>query len=428
MDDYNLDLLKYDENKNVCDFLDLSFSYGFIPLINRPTRITNHTATIIDHIYTNNYNVDSKLLQGILITDVSDHFAIFHITINESKQETCDEPELIRQVNERNLAKYDNEIRNVNWSNVYECSDAQTAFTKFVDIHTNVFNRSFPIIPVKKRYRNRLPWLTQGLKISIKTKNNLYKTQLKYPSAFNFKKYSIYKNALTSQIKKAEKNYYQVLITENKSSMRKTWNIIKNVISKNKHSKLTTEFKISDSKTITDKKEISNRFNNYFVNVGLSLANKIPTTAKNYRDFLPPNNTQSMYIEPVTSDEIKQIIKNLNDGAPGHDDITAKCIKFISNNILEPLVFLTNLSFTDGIFPDELKIAKVCPLYKANDPTLFNNYRPISLLTIFSKIYERLMYNRLLTFLKKNAILYKYSTNIWFSGQPLNIYGINYHA
>ena len=211
MGDYNLDLLKYDENKNVCDFLDLFFSYGFIPLINRPTRITNHTATIIDHIYTNNYNVDSKLLQGILITDVSDHFAIFHITINESKQETCDEPELIRQVNERNLAKYDNDIRNVNWSNVYECSDAQTAFTKFVDIHTNVFNRSFPIIPVKKRYRNRLPWLTQGLKISIKTKNNLYKTQLKYPSAFNFKKYSIYKNALTSQIKKAEKTTIKYL-------------------------------------------------------------------------------------------------------------------------------------------------------------------------------------------------------------------------
>ena len=77
MGDYNLDLLKYDESKYVCEFLDMFFSYGFIPLINRPTRVTETTATIIDHIYTNNYNVNSKLLQGILVTDVSDHFPIF---------------------------------------------------------------------------------------------------------------------------------------------------------------------------------------------------------------------------------------------------------------------------------------------------------------------------------------------------------------
>ena len=115
-----------------------------------------------------------------------------------------------------------------------------------------------------------------------------------------------------------------------------------------------------------------------------------------------------MYIKPVTCDEIKKIIINLNEGAPGYDDVTAKCIKCICDNVLEPLVYLTNLSFNDGIFPCELKIAKVCPLYKANDSMLFSNYRPISLLSIFSKIYEKLMCNRLLKFLKKNAILYKY--------------------
>ena len=81
-----------------------------------------------------------------------------------------------------------------------------------------------------------------------------------------------------------------------------------------------------------------------------------------------------MYIKPVTNDEIKKIIKNLNEGAPGYDEVTAKCIKCISNNIVEPLVFLTNLSFTDGIFPNELKIANVCPLYKTNDPNMFSNY------------------------------------------------------
>ena len=213
---------------------------------------------------------------------------------------------------------------------------------------------------------------------------------------------------LTSQIKKAEKMYYQSLISENKSCMRKTWNIIKSVISKSKSTKTTNEFKISDSIYTSNKQEIANRFNDYFINVGLTLANKIPPAQRNYRDFLPPNNLNSMYIKPVTCEEMKKIISKLNEGAPGYDEVTAKCIKCVSENIIDPLVYLSNLSFNDGIFPCELKIAKVCPLYKAKDPMIFSNYRPISLLPIFSKIFERLMYNRLLKFLKKNNLLYKY--------------------
>ena len=339
-------------------------------------------------------------MQGILVTDVSDHFPIFHILIEESNEDKDNEKMLIRQVNDRNLMKYKTEFSEINWASVYDCTDAQSAFTKFTDIHTSIFNKCFPIRPVKKSYRNRLPWLTNGLKISIKNKNNLYKKSLRYPSAYSRKAYSQHRNILTSQIKKAEKNYYQELIIENKTSMRKTWNIIKSVINKSKHTKLTSEFKISDSVTITDKMEISNRFNKYFTNVGQTLARKIPSTSTSYRDFLPSWNEESMYIDPVSHDEVKKIIMNLNEGAPGYDDVTAKCVKYVSNNILEPLAFLTNLSFKEGVFPKELKIAKVCPLYKANDPMLFSNYRPISLLSIFSKIYERLMYNRLLKFLK----------------------------
>ena len=134
--------------------------------------------------------------------------------------------------------------------------------------------------------------------------------------------------------------------------MKKTWNIIKSVINKNKSNKLTSEFKTTSSDIITDKKEISNKFNRYFINVGPSLARKIPTSTKSYRDFLPPRNEESMYLTPVTCDEIKKIIRKLNEGAPGFDDVTAKCIKCVSENICEPLQFLTNLSFTNGFFPE----------------------------------------------------------------------------
>ena len=71
-------------------------------------------------------------------------------------------------------------------------------------------------------------------------------------------------------------------------------------------------------------------------------------------------------------------------------------------------MYLINLSFSDGYFPDELKLAKVIPLYKTNDPTLFSNYRPVSLLPLFSKLFEKAMYDRMIKFMKKYNILYMY--------------------
>ena len=78
------------------------------------------------------------------------------------------------------------------------------------------------------------------------------------------------------------------------------------------------------------------------------------------------------------------------------------------DTLIEPLTYITNLSLIQGIFPDELKKAKIIPLYKSNDPMLFNNYRPISLLPLFSKVLERIMYNRIIKFINKHKILYKY--------------------
>ena len=99
------------------------------------------------------------------------------------------------------------------------------------------------------------------------------------------------------------------------------------------------------------------------------------------------------------------VISKLKDGAPGRDGILPKHLKCISESITYPLSKIANLSLEQGVFPTKLKIAIVSPLYKAKDPMFFNNYRPISLLSVFSKIIERFMYNRLLKFIDKNNLL-----------------------
>ena len=189
--------------------------------------------------------------------------------------------------------------------------------------------------------------------------------------------------------------------------MKKTWAIIKDVLNRKKTSKTNDTFKYNNT-TTTNKVTIANKFNDYFVNVGSSLAASIPRDGPNYKTYLPPPNVNSIFIEPTDSNEIMKIISKLKSNSPGHDELTLNDIKPLMNYVIHPLTYVANLSLSQGIFPDELKKAKIIPLYKANDPMLFNNYRPISLLPLFSKVLEKLMYNRLIKLINKYKLLYKY--------------------
>ena len=111
-----------------------------------------------------------------------------------------------------------------------------------------------------------------------------------------------------------------------------------------------------------------------------------------------------MFLTPVTEEEIINIISSLKNSSAGWDEISAQIIKSTVHLFISPLTHVCNLSFLQGVFPRELKIAKVIPLYKSDDKMFVKNYRPVSVLPLFSKVLERLMYNRLLSFINKNNI------------------------
>ena len=116
--------------------------------------------------------------------------------------------------------------------------------------------------------------------------------------------------------------------------------------------------------------------------------------------------TDSLFLEPVTLDEIMKIVSSLKETATGYDDISAMFPKMSAEYICNSLAHICNLSFS-GVFPDSLNIANVIPLFKSDDPMCFNNYRPVSLLSNLSKVFEILMFNRLMNFLEKFQILYE---------------------
>ena len=230
---------------------------------------------------------------------------------------------------------------------------------------------------------------------------------MKYETSFNKNSYIQYKNKLKTILRKQEKEYYKLLLETNKNNLKKMWGVIRNVINTCKPSKLNKSFSYNNS-IITDKKTVSNKFNEYFVNVGKTLAAQIPMSGPSFHFYLSEANKESIFLTPTDQQEIHSIILNIKDNAPGHDGLSTKVINPVIETLLPPLTYITNLSFTEGAFPHELKIAQVLPLYKNNDPMLFNNYWPISILPFFSKLFERLMYNRLIDFIEKHQLLYQY--------------------
>ena len=189
--------------------------------------------------------------------------------------------------------------------------------------------------------------------------------------------------------------------------MRKTWVIIKQVINKNKNSKICDKF-TSGKNIITDHKTIANAFNNYFANVGATLASKIPDQGVDFSVYMPPANECSLFLTPASENEVKRVIANLNDGSPGKDGVTAKTLKTVSDAVATPITHLANLSFTQGVFPQDLKMLLYAPCIKQKIrwssaiTDLFPYY------AYFQKILERLMYDRSLEFLNKHKILNKF--------------------
>ena len=133
-----------------------------------------------------------------------------------------------------------------------------------------------------------------------------------------------------------------------------------------------------------DSNVIAEGFNDFFVNIGPELANKIPSTKKPFNSFLYNPTIESLFFVPTDEHEILNIIKNLKaKSSAGVDDISNNLLKNIAPEIIKPLEHIFNLSLINGIVPQNMKIAKVIPIFKKGDPLAFSNYRPISLLIIF---------------------------------------------
>ena len=279
-----------------------------------------------------------------------------------------------------------------------------------------------------KKGKNK-PWLINSLKKACKKKNNLYVSYLRTRTDKDLLKYKKYKNCLTSILRNAEKHYYTEQLLMVKRDVKSTWRFLNNIISKKKKSQNYTGSFIKAGKLTNDKSEVAQGFNDFFVNIGPDLADKIPNCEnKDYNDFIKNHIINTIFLDPVTELEVINIVSSFKTKySCGFDNVSMFVLKkvihsiiepLVYNNvsmfvlkkvihsIIEPLVYNCNKSLETGVFPDQLKIAKVVPIFKSGEKNQYNNYRPVSLLSQFSKILEKAFNNRLMKFVKANKIIY----------------------
>ena len=223
-------------------------------------------------------------------------------------------------------------------------------------------------------------------------------------------KYKKYRNLLTKLLKSSKMKYFQQRLIKCQGNIKTTWGTINYALNKVPKTNNVDCIEIkenNDKILVNDKNKISNMMNKYFISIG----NDKKSTNQNDHTLSQIinriNNNNSIYLKPITSIELKKHICSLKSkNTCGVDEISTKVVKEIAPLIENPLLHIFNLCLTTGIFPDEMKIARVIPIHKSGDRLDLHNYRPISLLPAFSKLLEKAINMRITDFFESYGLFY----------------------
>ena len=235
---------------------------------------------------------------------------------------------------------------------------------------------------------------------------------------FWYAKYKTYRDKINHLIRISKNLYYKNYFTQFKTNVKKTWSGIRTFLSNKKTAQTSINLQI-DGEIITDKKRVANKFNEFFTNIGPNLSKQIPESDKRFDEFLKNPSNSSMFFSPTDSQEIQSLIQNLDDSkSTDIYETPIKLLKMASSCLSGPISEIINDSFITGIFPDKLKCAYVLPIHKADSKIDVGNYRPISILPIISKLFEKAVSTRLLSFLNSKNTIFKHQ--IWVSTWSVN--------
>ena len=215
---------------------------------------------------------------------------------------------------------------------------------------------------------------------------------------------------------------YHNSFIQSEGNARRTWKTINNFMFCRQNNQIVKDVKVNDI-FICNSNEISNAFNEHFLTIGPRIAREVPLTSDEesiYLKNITENYNKFCFRLTTTSDVFTHLNRLSKTKATGLDIISVRLIRECTDIISGRLCHLFNKSLISGIFPDDWKCARVTPLFKQGESFDLNNYRPISVISVVAKVFERTVYDQLYNFLNSEEIISKQQSG--FRCQTLNCY------
>ena len=375
-------------------------------LIEEPTRVTLTSSSINDHIATT--SARNIIESGVHKVSMSDHYMIFCVRKFEGalKKEH-------KVVTTRSMKNFDKDafladVAGICWERGFdETDDGNVLVTQWSTLFSLIIDKHAPIktLRVSERY---CPWVNEDLKRLIRSRDKLKKASVKSRSLILMSSYRHIRNKINKQNSELKRQYFSERLAQAKGNMKESWKTINQVL--NKRSKSTNiDLLKGPGGEIVSKQEISNAMNEYFCSVGKDLASKIedapnPMLTGEYN--LNPDNRRFNF-RPIVVQDIRDAMGKIKTSKSlGSDNISSYFLKLATPYIENALVFMFNTSLETSQFPDSWKNARITPIFKEGDKTERSNYRPISVLPVISRLFEKLVFNQLYDYLVRNKLIH----------------------
>ena len=315
--DFNQDLIQYEHDINCQNLVDYATNHGFVQIVSRPTRITDHSATLIDHVYTN--NLDSTVSCNILTCDISDHLAIHtRVSLASSSSNSMrnirnsrvNNPEQteFRLFNEANNEAFKQLIEDETWADIKDDLDAQSKYDKFTEIYMKHYNTAYPLksqrVRRKSERQDPKPWILPWLEDACARKNDSFHKFVKTPTPENKAHYDKLDQLCAKHVEKAKAKYNKDYFEKYKDNSKKQWQQINNLLNRGNKKVGVKRLIDNNGNIINTPSAIAESFNDYFSNIASNLKENISNRRgqvqnDDYQEFLKDRVSNSMYIKQV---------------------------------------------------------------------------------------------------------------------------------
>ena len=415
--DININLIYHGQKTpmGIKKYYEFCAMLGLIQIINNATRITETTSSLLDHILTNSKDKISQ--SGVIDIGISDHQMIFctrKISRPKIGGKTFIKIRCLKNYSEEKLIQ---NLSNCDFPNYTNFDDVNKAYSDFIDRTSDVINKIAPIKEICIK-NNTAEWFDEEVLEGIKIRDKLFKKFKKSKSNIDNTNYKKYRNKLQDLIKRKKRNYISQNLTDNISKPKKLWQSLKKLGLPCKNGPTSTICLGTNENISFENKENAEKFKNFYENLATDLLNKLPLPANEFNkdkvnEYYKHLNIQdkNFILKPVTYDCVLNLLKKINPNkSVGIDNLGGRFLKDGAKFFAKFLTQLLNLSIKKSVFPDKCKIAKLKPLYKKGSKIEPKNYRPISLLPLVSKIFEKIVHYQTQDYLDTHKILYKYQS------------------